>query len=547
MEKYTLPAVQRMKGGDSDFTAEGTSFTSPPAASSSGFATTHTAAGTAAGHPGAFVPPDQAQPHGGAGAPHPFASLAHPPAAAPAPAPVMIPSATATTQSQNSAAFDGAPREGAVLSPPEGGGRVAGSGLVTGERGSVVLPPVMSEGLKSRVDKLRATYPNAEEGDLVVTAVHQQRVWRNAIITFYQKYCPAKLANIHEIFAECNGEEEMLYEILEAKYLHKVDYAPSKPVSEAASAAARVQRQPSSVPPASVVSAAAAAAVAPSLSSRRNSFARDDAAKPTPLPPRGVDRGSQCDARRGITVSNAPLTQSMEITGGELVALEDVGDQIEWSLLVMMEQEERIRRLMSGLLVDTDHHTAAVASVCKVSCDRLDGVHADVMALRAVFEKYFSDQEGLADELPPVESLVPPPLSLPTPPAIERPASPQHPAANPPPPMHAPLSGVHKYVDVDAVVSGLVNHHAQQAKAAVDPSCSPPVSPPPFPPPRTRSTSFTPHLSSASHSTSQMGRMSPPAPLPQGMPSNAAALLEAVQALQQKGIVLPGGMLRRHC
>ena len=311
----------------------------------------------------------------------------------------------------------------------------------------MLLPPVLSDGLQQRVARLRRTHPEAVESDLVVTAVHQQRVWRNAIIAFYQKHQPDKLANIHEIFSECNGEEEMLYEILEAKYLHGASYRH-------ASATAATSSTTSQSMQASVQST--------------------------------TSRGSQCDARRGITVSTAPLTQSMEVTGGELIALEDVGDQIEWSLLVMLEQEERVRRLMSGLLVESDRSSEVVAAVCKASSDRLDGIHTDAMALRLIFDKHFSDT---CTEVPSLD-VVAPNITLPTPIALD---------------------GLALRIEDDA---------------------SPPVSPPAYPHPQRGNTV----ASSASLST---GRMSPPAPLPAQVAVSTAALMEAVASLKQKGINLP--------
>eukprot|EP01061_Rhynchopus_euleeides_P011976 TRINITY_DN21581_c0_g1_i1.p1 TRINITY_DN21581_c0_g1~~TRINITY_DN21581_c0_g1_i1.p1 ORF type:complete len:508 (+),score=17.67 TRINITY_DN21581_c0_g1_i1:65-1525(+) len=324
----------------------------------------------------------------------------------------------------------------------QAGGRVAGRVLMSGDRSSLVLPPVLSPGLQQRVERLRRAHPGASDNDLFVTAVHQQRTWRNAIISFYQRHQPEKLGNIHEIFAECNGEEEMLYEILEAKYLHNVPYPAEKPPQAAAEKETLVHSSTQVVQP-------------------------------------SAERGTQCDAKRGITVSTAPLTQSMEITGGELVALEDVGDQIEWSLLVVLEQEERVRRLMCGLLVDNAERSDSVARLCKAASDRLDGIHTDTAALRLIFDKYFSES---STEAPSVD--IAPPFGLPTPIALES------------------------------------LYHARHAR-----DDSPPVSPPPYPPPR--------HGTSVSQST---GRMSPPAPLPH---VSTAALLEAVSTLQRKGVNLP--------
>ncbi|KAJ9457993.1 hypothetical protein DIPPA_11277, partial [Diplonema papillatum] len=239
------------------------------------------------------------------------------------------------------------------------------------------VTPTMTPGLQKRIQRLQHHAPQIDEGTLVMQAVVQQRIWRNAIIQFYQRHQPAKLANIHEIFQECDGDEEMLYELLESKYKQARAAQDARPGT--------VIKTPVAQPP----------ATASSL-------------RPKPSPAQRVDKGVQCDPkRRGIVVSNAPLTHSMDVSSGEILGLPDIPDQLEWSLLVVLEQEERVRSIMSGLLGisvlpdTTNPLTIPMTDAVSRVLESLDRIHKDAMSLRVVFDQLFDDVP--ASQSPPAD------------------------------------------------------------------------------------------------------------------------------------------------
>eukprot|EP01063_Lacrimia_lanifica_P030172 TRINITY_DN4753_c0_g1_i3.p1 TRINITY_DN4753_c0_g1~~TRINITY_DN4753_c0_g1_i3.p1 ORF type:complete len:1075 (+),score=201.47 TRINITY_DN4753_c0_g1_i3:3-3227(+) len=196
-------------------------------------------------------------------------------------------------------------------------------------------------------------------------------------------------------------------------------------------------------------------------------------------PPRPcADAAVQVDARRGVVVSNAPLTQSMEITDGEIVALDDVPDQLEWSVLVVLEQVERIRSILQAGVVDDAVRAAAA--------DRLGGIKTDAVALRAIFGTHFTEEGGdtqPADEVPRVDLIASPTVTQPPPAAVETPVAEPR-AGEWPECVHSPTS----------------------------------ISPPHFPPP---------------------GAQRPAAAALPSPPVRPAALLSAIDALQRQGVPLP--------
>eukprot|EP01064_Diplonema_japonicum_P006941 TRINITY_DN14740_c0_g1_i1.p1 TRINITY_DN14740_c0_g1~~TRINITY_DN14740_c0_g1_i1.p1 ORF type:complete len:425 (+),score=70.22 TRINITY_DN14740_c0_g1_i1:64-1275(+) len=301
-----------------------------------------------------------------------------------------------------------------------------------------------TEGLRKRMSLLRLEYPEEDEGSLGIKAVEQQRVWRNAIISFYIKHQPSKLANINEIFQECDGEEEMLYELLEAKYKGKGKVG---------------------------------------LQTTHDGFEKRKVV---------CDKGTQCDAAiSGVSVSATPLTNSMDITAGELVALEDVGDQLEWSLLVMLEQGERVRSILSNL------PQPLPSSITAPAAEKLGVLHRESMSLRTLLSTHFAGTVTVPDVS----------LSFPPPPRI---GVPERVASMSPPPYPYPVQ-----VTTPTLPVAMGMQHSPPRSSAY------------------RTASATP----ASISPSKL--LSPPAPLPATVNVNTRALLEAVATLQSKGVTFP--------
>eukprot|EP01060_Flectonema_neradi_P011211 TRINITY_DN18312_c0_g1_i1.p1 TRINITY_DN18312_c0_g1~~TRINITY_DN18312_c0_g1_i1.p1 ORF type:complete len:416 (+),score=75.11 TRINITY_DN18312_c0_g1_i1:53-1300(+) len=298
----------------------------------------------------------------------------------------------------------------------------------------------MSDGLRSRLLRLKQQNPHSDEGELMIAAAEQQRSWRNAIIKFYQEYQPSKLANISEIFNECDGEEELLYNLIVSKY--KKSVANNPPKSQLAAPKAQ-----------------------------RNAV-------------------TQCNPTgNNVTLPTTPLTTQLDITGGEIVGVEDINDQLEWSVLVVLEQEERMRGILSKLtLKGGDPH------LIKETSERLLSIQKEANAIRKLF-----DARGTP--VTPSKTVTISSGSLPPPPVIG--------------------SGIGNFRD----------------RASTSPPMATPSS---FAVPLGTSTPFVRRRSVSSSPSLQRHLISPPAPLPTNtLGVNTQALIDAVSALQKKGVTMP--------
>ena len=303
---------------------------------------------------------------------------------------------------------------------------------------------VASDGLRTRLHRLRQHHPHADEGELMISAVEQQRSWRNAIIRFYQEHQPSKLTSINDIFNECDGEEEALYNLIVSKY---------KSTSNLST------KQHNTIPQQTQV---------------RNAV-------------------TQCmgSATSQMVLPTTPLTTQLDITGGEVVGIDDIGDQLEWSVLVVLEQEERMRGILSKI-----SQKGGDPRILKETADRLMNINREANAIRKLFDSQVEQP--------------PPPVVI---------------SSLPPP----PIIGGGGYRD----------------RASTSP---PMVTPSSFAVPLGAASPFVRRRSESSSPSLQRHLISPPAPLPSDtLGVNTQALIDAVSALQKKGVTMPSPQeLRLH-